>query len=86
MMHGYPRAVQQFQTSSTILPPLQRNRNYPQGTNGTSGRGYYDQSQGATPIVPSQPMAATDADRYNAAAGTQAGFEPHPGSSNGTPR
>ncbi|GFG02799.1 hypothetical protein IFM5058_01115 [Aspergillus udagawae] len=86
MPQGYPQPrSQQYQTSSTILPPLQRNRNYPQGTNGASARGYFDQaSQGATPILPSQPMGSTEGDRYGAAPG-QTTFE-HPGSHNGTPR
>ncbi|KAH1299811.1 hypothetical protein KXX33_002704 [Aspergillus fumigatus] len=86
MPQGYPQPrTQQYQTSSTILPPLQRNRNFPQGTNGASARGYFDQaSQGATPILPSQPMGSTEGDRYGAAPG-QTTFE-HPGSHNGTPR
>ncbi|KAL1965045.1 hypothetical protein VTN77DRAFT_6105 [Rasamsonia byssochlamydoides] len=84
MPQVYPRS--QFQTSSTILPPLQRNRNFPQVTNGTSARGYFDQSsQAATPILPSQPIPTTDGDRYGAATGGQTAFD-HPGSSNGTPR
>ncbi|XHG01196.1 hypothetical protein AWENTII_004593 [Aspergillus wentii] len=84
MPQGYPRSQYQQQTSSTILPPLQRNRNYPQGTNGASTRGYFDQgSQGATPILPSQPMA-NEADRY-ATTPNQTAFD-HPGSANGTPR
>ncbi|PLB38263.1 protein vosA [Aspergillus candidus] len=77
MMQGYPRS--QYQAGSTILPPLQRNRNYPQGTNGSTARGYFDQSsQAATPILPSQPMG-NEAERY--AQGQT--FDP-PGSSNGT--
>ncbi|PKX92685.1 protein vosA [Aspergillus novofumigatus IBT 16806] len=86
MPQGYPQPrTQQYQTSSTILPPLQRSRNFPQGTNGASARGYFDQaSQGATPILPSQPMGSTEGDRYGAAPG-QTTFE-HPGSHNGTPR
>lgn len=80
MPQGYPRA--QYQAGSTILPPLQRSRNFPQGTNGAA-RGYFENpSQGATPILPSQPIT-TEADRYPAPGPT--GFE-HPGSSNGTPR
>ena len=72
----------QYQTGSTILPPLQRSRNFPQGTNGAT-RGYFDQSsQGTTPILPSQPIATNEGDRY---APGPTGFE-HPGSSNGTPR
>lgn len=83
MPQVYPRS--QFQTSSTILPPLQRNRNFPQVTNGTSARGYFDQSsQAATPILPSQPIPTTDGDRYGAATVGQSAFDP--GSSNGTPR
>lgn len=84
MPQGYPRA-QQYQSGSTILPPLQRSRNFPQGINGSSARGYFDQpSQAATPILPSQPIATTDGDRYGSAPGSS-GFD-HPGSSNGTPR
>ncbi|KAI9034794.1 protein vosA [Aspergillus affinis] len=72
--------------SSTILPPLQRRGNYPQGTNGAAtARGYFEQpSQGATPILPSQPIGTNEADRYGSAPG-QTAFD-HPGSSNGTPR
>ncbi|EAW10531.1 protein vosA [Aspergillus clavatus NRRL 1] len=86
MSQGYPQSrSQQYQTSSTILPPLQRNRNYPQGTNGAATRGYFDQaSQGATPILPSQPMGSNEGDRYGTAPG-QGTFD-HPGSHNGTPR
>ncbi|PYH76013.1 hypothetical protein BO82DRAFT_297266 [Aspergillus uvarum CBS 121591] len=84
MSQGYPRS-QQYQTSSTILPPLQRNRNFPQGANGATARGYFDQSsQAATPILPSQPMGTNEAERYGSAPG-QAPFD-HPGSANGTPR
>ncbi|KAL2005768.1 hypothetical protein VTN00DRAFT_10261 [Thermoascus crustaceus] len=84
MPQAYPRS--QFQASSTILPPLQRSRNFPQATNGAAARGYFDQaSQGATPILPSQPIATTDGDRYGSAAGGQSAFD-HTGSSNGTPR
>ncbi|KAE8392073.1 velvet factor-domain-containing protein [Aspergillus alliaceus] len=83
MPQGYARP--QYQTSSTILPPLQRSRNFAQGTNGATARGYFDQtSQAATPILPSQPLGTNEADRYGSATG-QASFE-HPGSSNGTPR
>lgn len=82
MPQAYPRS--QYQPSSTILPPLQRGRNYPQATNGTAARGYFDQSQGTAPILPSQPIPTNEADRYGTAPGATA-FEP-PGSSNGTPR
>ncbi|KAE8133407.1 velvet factor-domain-containing protein [Aspergillus pseudotamarii] len=83
MPQGYARP--QYQASSTILPPLQRSRNFAQGANGATARGYFDQtSQGATPILPSQPLGTNEADRYGSAPG-QATFE-HPGSSNGTPR
>ncbi|RWQ93398.1 velvet factor-domain-containing protein [Paecilomyces variotii] len=83
MQQTYPRSQLQ-QSSSTILPPLQRSRGYSQTANGAAARGYYDQSsQGATPILPSQPVAPTDSDRYGA--GGQAPFD-HTGSSNGTPR
>lgn len=83
MPQGYPRS--QYQASSTILPPLQRNRNFPQTTNGTAARGYFEQaSHGTTPILPSQPIATNEAERYAATPGATA-FD-HPGSSNGTPR
>ncbi|GAB1192281.1 hypothetical protein APSETT444_001470 [Aspergillus pseudonomiae] len=83
MQQGYARP--QYQASSTILPPLQRSRNFAQGANGATARGYFDQtSQAATPILPSQPLGTNEADRYGSAPG-QAAFE-HPGSSNGTPR
>ncbi|KAB8216534.1 velvet factor-domain-containing protein [Aspergillus novoparasiticus] len=83
MPQGYAR--QQYQASSTILPPLQRSRNFAQGANGATARGYFEQtSQAATPILPSQPLGTNEADRYGSAPG-QAAFE-HPGSSNGTPR
>ncbi|PYH96265.1 hypothetical protein BO71DRAFT_321357 [Aspergillus ellipticus CBS 707.79] len=83
MPQGYSRS-QQYQTGSTILPPLQRNRNYPQGANGVAARGYFDQSsQAATPILPSQPLGTNDADRYGSVPG-QVAYD-HPGSANGTP-
>lgn len=84
MPQSYPRS--QYQTGSTILPPLQqRNRNFAQGTNGAAARGYFDQSsQAATPILPSQPIAANEVDRYGSTPG-QASFE-QPASANGTPR
>ncbi|KAL2857911.1 velvet factor-domain-containing protein [Aspergillus pseudoustus] len=83
MQPGYPRS--QYTSSSAVLPPLQQSRNYPQGTNGTSSRGYFEQSpQTGTPILPSQPLAASEADRYGVPPG-QTGFD-HPGSANGTPR
>ncbi|PLB55008.1 hypothetical protein P170DRAFT_29431 [Aspergillus steynii IBT 23096] len=84
MPQAYPRA--QYPGSSTILPPLQRRGNYPQGTNGAAmARGYFDQpSQAATPILPSQPMGTNEADRYGSAPG-QTPFD-HPGSSSETPR
>ena len=83
MQQGYPRA--QYQTGSTILPPLQRSRNMTQGSNGTATRGYYDQSsQAATPILPSQPIGTNEAERFGLAPG-QTAYE-QPGSANGTPR
>nr|ARB51352.1 VosA-alpha transcript variant 1 [Aspergillus terreus] len=83
MQQGYPRG--QYQTGSTILPPLQRSRNITQGSNGTPTRGYYDQSsQAATPILPSQPIGTNEAERYGLAPG-QTAYE-HPGSADGTPR
>lgn len=67
---GYP-------ASSTILPPLQRNRDY------QNGRGYFDQSaQPNTPIVPSQMV--NEGDRFGSMAGPTA-FD-HPGSASGTPQ
>lgn len=82
MPQGYPRS--QYQTNSTILPPLQQGRNYPQATNGAAARGYFDQSSGGTaPILPSQPVP-NEADRYSTAP-VATPFEA-PGSSNGTPR
>lgn len=70
--------------SSTTLPPLQRNRGYPQATNGTTTRSYFDQpSQDTTPILPSQPIA-TESDRFGSVAGQPAFVQP--GSANGTPR
>ncbi|PWY87641.1 hypothetical protein BO70DRAFT_385899 [Aspergillus heteromorphus CBS 117.55] len=84
MPQGYSRS-QQYQTGSTILPPLQRNRNFQQGTTSAAARGYFDQSsQAATPILPSQPLGSNDADRYGSVPG-QSAYD-HPGSANGTPR
>ncbi|KAJ5585558.1 Velvet factor [Penicillium hispanicum] len=81
MAQGYPRSG--YPTSSTILPPLQRNRNYPQGTNGSTRAAYFDQpSPSDTPILPSQ--MSLEGDRYGSAAGPGA-FDPV-GSANGTPR
>lgn len=77
MAQGYPRPT--YSTGSTILPPLQRNRSYPAGTNGTgTPRAYFDPpSPSATPILPSQ--MAPEGDRYGTA------FDPS-GSPNGTPQ
>ncbi|KAL4919997.1 velvet factor-domain-containing protein [Aspergillus aurantiobrunneus] len=82
MQQGYPRP--QYSASSAVLPPLQQSRNYPQGTNGTTARAYFEQSPQETPILPSQPLGTSDADRYGVAPG-HAGFD-HPASPNGTPR
>ncbi|KAF4770991.1 hypothetical protein HAV15_012554 [Penicillium sp. str.  len=77
---GYARSG--YPPSSAILPPLQRNRDYPQGTNG-SARGYFDQTpQANTPILPSQMV--NEGDRFGSVAGP-ATFD-HPDSSNGTPQ
>ncbi|CAI7663445.1 Velvet factor [Penicillium freii] len=77
---GYARSG--YPSSSAILPPLQRNRDYPQGTNG-SARGYFDQTpQANTPILPSQMV--NEGDRFGSVAGP-ATFD-HPDSSNGTPQ
>ncbi|KAJ5476296.1 Velvet factor [Penicillium sp. IBT 31633x] len=80
MAQGYARSG--YPPSSTILPPLQRNRDYPQGTNGAA-RGYFDQTpQTNTPILPSQMV--NEGDRFGSVAGPTA-FD-HPGSANGTPQ
>ncbi|OOF98159.1 hypothetical protein ASPCADRAFT_164473 [Aspergillus carbonarius ITEM 5010] len=85
MPQGYARSQYQTGTGSTILPPLQRNRNYTQGTNGAGARGYFDQSsQATTPVLPSQPIATNDVDRYGSTPG-QTAYE-NPASANGTPR
>ncbi|KAL4932747.1 protein vosA [Aspergillus undulatus] len=81
LQQGYPR---QYSGSSSVLPPLQQqSRNYPQATNGTGTRNFYEQSPQATPILPSQPLGTSDADRYGVPPG-HTGFDP--GSANGTPR
>ncbi|KAL3479880.1 velvet factor-domain-containing protein [Aspergillus californicus] len=83
MPQGYSRPP--YPAGSATLPPLQQSRNYPQGTNGTATRSYYEQSpQGGTPVLPSQPLAPSEADRYGVTPG-HTGFE-HPGSADGTPR
>ncbi|KAJ5627348.1 Velvet factor, partial [Penicillium herquei] len=87
MTQGYHRSGYPTSTSTsttTTLPPLQRNRNYPQGTNGTGQpRGYFDpQSPSVTPILPSQMVP--EGDRYGSATGSLA-YDP-PGSSHGTPQ
>jgi hypothetical protein len=65
---GYPPA------SSTILPPLQRNRDV-----GNGSRGYFDQPpEATTPILPSQMV-----DRFGSVAGPAA-FDPD--SANTTPQ
>ncbi|KAJ5172408.1 Velvet factor [Penicillium capsulatum] len=62
MAQGYPRSGY---PSSSILPPLQRNRNDPQGSNGST-RGYFDPSSPTvTPILPSQ--LGPDSDRFGSA-------------------
>ncbi|KAJ5138810.1 Velvet factor [Penicillium bovifimosum] len=81
MMQGYARSG--LPATSTILPPLQRDRDYPQGTNGAA-RAYYEQApQANTPILPSQ-MVKYEGDRYGSVAGPTA-FD-HPGSASGTPQ
>ncbi|KAJ5701922.1 Velvet factor, partial [Penicillium malachiteum] len=87
MTQGYHRSGYPTSTSTsttTTLPPLQRNRNYPQGTNGTGQpRGYFDPpSPSVTPILPSQMVP--EGDRYGSATGSLA-YDP-PGSSHGTPQ
>ncbi|KAI2812467.1 hypothetical protein CBS115989_10417 [Aspergillus niger] len=74
MPQSYPRS--QYQTGSTILPPLQqRNRNFAQGTNGAAARGYFDQSsQAATPILPSQPIPTNEVDRRKPSSTSAPGF------------
>lgn len=81
---GYPRSAYATSTSSTTLPPLQRNlnRSYP-SLNG-SPREYYDPgtagSPSGTPILPSQMGPE------GTAAGSAAFKFDHPDSANGTPR
>ncbi|KAL6238136.1 hypothetical protein BDW75DRAFT_202043 [Aspergillus navahoensis] len=81
MQQAYPRP--QYSASTAVLPPLQQSRNYPQGTNGAT-RGYYEQSPQATPILPSQPLGTSEAERYGVPPG-HTGYD-QPGSANGTPR
>jgi hypothetical protein len=81
MQQTYPRP--QYSASTAVLPPLQQSRNYPQGTNGAT-RGYYEQSPQATPILPSQPLGTSEAERYGVPPG-HTGYD-HSGSANGTPR
>ncbi|KAL4764083.1 protein vosA [Aspergillus foveolatus] len=81
MQQAYPRP--QYSASTAVLPPLQQSRNYPQGTNGAT-RGYYEQSPQATPILPSQPLGTSEAERYGVPPG-HTGYD-HSGSANGTPR
>jgi hypothetical protein len=80
MAQGYARSG--YPPSSTILPPLQRSRDYPQGTNG-SARAYFDQTpQANTPILPSQMV--NEGDRFGSVTGPTT-FN-HPDSPNGTPQ
>ncbi|OQE96785.1 hypothetical protein PENNAL_c0001G05325 [Penicillium nalgiovense] len=79
MAQGYARSG--YPPSSTILPPLQRNRDYPQGTNGST-RAYFDQTQTNTPILPSQMV--NEGDRFGSVTGPTT-FD-HPDSPNGTPQ
>ncbi|KAJ5349604.1 Velvet factor [Penicillium brevicompactum] len=77
MAQGYNRSGQPAQpASSTTLPPLQRNRDY------QNGRGYFDQTQTNTPILPSQMVK--EEDRFGSVAGPTA--YDHPGFANGTPQ
>ncbi|KKZ62517.1 hypothetical protein EMCG_03062 [[Emmonsia] crescens] len=64
MPQAYQRS--QYQSGgSTILPPLQSNRQVMPSNGNGSSRGYYDQSiQGTPPILPSQPGPSTNGDRY----------------------
>ncbi|OXV11953.1 hypothetical protein Egran_00283 [Elaphomyces granulatus] len=82
MPQVYPQ--RQYQTSSTILPPLQRPRNFPT-SNTAATRSYFDQSsQGAGSILPTH-IPSTEGDRYSSATGAPPSFD-HPGTSSGTPR
>ncbi|KAJ5942485.1 Velvet factor [Penicillium verrucosum] len=84
---GQSRSTQQQQAAVGQMmamnqPGTPRNRDYPQGTNG-SARGYFDQTpQANTPILPSQMV--NEGDRFGSVAGP-ATFD-HPDSSNGTPQ
>lgn len=79
MAQGYSRSAY---PSSSILPPLQRNRGHLQGPN-ESTRNYFDPSSpSVTPILPSQ--MAPDGDRFGSTAGPTA-FDP-PGSVDGSPQ
>lgn len=84
MPRGYSRS--DYSTSSSILPPLQPARNYPQGTNGSgSSRGYFDPpSPSVTPIQVLPSQMAPDGDRYLPNTAPLA-FDPT-GSGHGTPR
>lgn len=70
MAQGYSRSEY---PGGSILPPLQRNRSQPQGSN-DSTRGYFDPSSATvTPILPSQ--LAPEGDRFGSTAGPAA-FDP----------
>ncbi|KAJ5751102.1 Velvet factor, partial [Penicillium manginii] len=84
MAQGYPRSAYATSTSSTTLPPLQRNLNRGYPSHNGSPRQYYDPgttgSPSGTPILPSQMGA-----EGTAAGSAEFKFE-HPDSANGTPR
>ncbi|EEH20920.2 hypothetical protein PABG_03151 [Paracoccidioides brasiliensis Pb03] len=84
MPQAYQRSQYQ-QGGTTILPPLQSNRQaLPSNGNGSS-RGYYDQSiQGTPPILPSQPGPPANGERYGNE--SQAGFETPGTPANSTPQ
>ncbi|OJD27581.1 hypothetical protein ACJ73_01019 [Blastomyces percursus] len=71
-------------SSSTILPPLQSNRQVAPSNSNGNPRAYYDPSlQGTPPILPSQPGPSTNGERYGS--DSQAAFDA-PGSSTTTPQ
>ncbi|OAX84384.1 hypothetical protein ACJ72_01247 [Emergomyces africanus] len=84
MPQAYQRSAYQ-PPGSTILPPLQSNRQVvPSNSNGNP-RGYYDPSIQETPaILPSQPGPSTNGDRYGGEG--QAAFDAPGTPANSTPQ
>jgi hypothetical protein len=74
-----------LQPTSTTLPPLSRNRDFPQAASESAPRDYFNHPSEtpSTPIIPSQHMSPVEDDRYETVSDAQPGYD-HAESSNET--